>query len=70
MDLVKVTIRLHKGDKERLDAYFPHLGYNAVIRVIVRKALKALDARYMADTFTDIEGGVEIDVQRLSEDMI
>lgn len=64
-NLQKVSIRLFRGDKDRLDAYFPQLGYNAAIRLIVRKALRALDEKYMGDTFSVQVGGAEIDIASL-----
>lgn len=41
----KVTIRLFEGDRERLEQYFPHIGYNAAIRQLVSKALRLLDEK-------------------------
>ena len=40
----KVTIRLFVGDKDRVQAYYPTAGHNEVIRKLVRKHLKMLDA--------------------------
>lgn len=35
LDLEKVTIRLHRGDKDEIQRIHPELGHNAVIREIV-----------------------------------
>ena len=43
-DLVKKTIRLYSGDAERLEEYYPKSGYNRVIRTLVRRHLRTLDA--------------------------
>lgn len=52
-DLEKITIRLHNGDKARLDEYHPQLGHNKVIRSLVRKYLKNLDAKLEERRETD-----------------
>lgn len=40
-----VTIRLNQGDAQRLTDFYPNLGYNRVIRVLVAKHLEVLDQR-------------------------
>lgn len=42
--LEKVTVRLHQGDKEALDSWYPHSGHNKVIRHLVASHLKQLEA--------------------------
>lgn len=44
-NLIKKTIRLYAGDTEELDGFYPTLGYNAVIRELVRRHLKRLRER-------------------------
>ena len=44
-NLEKVTIRLFAGDAERLQAYFPTVGYNRAIRTHIHRLLKHLDER-------------------------
>jgi len=44
-DFVKVTIRLRRGDKERLAEYYPRKGYNGAIRELVALTLRKLDER-------------------------
>ena len=44
-DLEKITIRLHSGDKEELEEYYPQLGHNKVIRSLVRSHIKQLRAK-------------------------
>ncbi len=39
-------MRLFSGDTERLQAYYPKLGYNRVIRTLVAEHLKRLDAKF------------------------
>lgn len=41
-----VTIRLFDGDKKRLEEYYPSVGYNRVIRTLVRKHIKSLDEKF------------------------
>lgn len=48
-DTEKRTIRLYVGDSDRLSAYYPQLGYNAVIRALVSEHLKTLDAKLEAN---------------------
>jgi len=45
MMMIKVSLRLYAGDKERLQAFYPRLGYNAAVRELVRRHVKALEAR-------------------------
>jgi len=45
-ETVKVSLRLFSGDTERLQAYYPKLGYNRVIRTLVAEHLKRLDAKF------------------------
>lgn len=42
-NLKKVTIRLHDGDTEILEKFYPSVGYNAAIRKLVRKHCRALE---------------------------
>lgn len=44
-DFEKVTIRLYKGDADRLATYFPQLGYNRAIRDYIHKLLRSLDEK-------------------------
>lgn len=41
-ELEKVTIRLFNGDKDDIMAFYPKLGYNKAIRILVRKHVRAL----------------------------
>lgn len=41
--LEKVTIRLHEGDKEILQDFYPKIGYNKAIRHIIHKHCKTLE---------------------------
>ena len=43
-NLEKVTIRLHKGDKDEIDDFYPRLGHNKIIRKLVSDHLKKLRA--------------------------
>jgi hypothetical protein len=45
-DLEKVTIRLHEGDKDILEKYYPRSGYNPVIRQLVRRHIKQLEEKF------------------------
>lgn len=39
------TIRFFKGELDRLKAYYPHSGYNPIVRKMVRQHLRILDKR-------------------------
>lgn len=43
---VKVTIRIHPGDKERAERFFPHAGYNKAFREIIHKQLDAIEEAF------------------------
>ncbi len=43
--MIKVSLRLYAGDKEKLQSFYPRLGYNAAIRELVRRHTRALDAK-------------------------
>lgn len=40
LDLEKVTIRVHAGDIAEINALYPELGYNAVIRELVHAHIR------------------------------
>ena len=42
---IKVSLRLFTGDREKLLEFYPNLGYNAAIRQLVRRHIRALEAR-------------------------
>lgn len=44
-DYEKVTIRINKGDKEKLSSYYPRLGYNKVIRKLIESFIRSMDER-------------------------
>lgn len=52
-DFDVVTIRLYKGDKDTLGAYFPKQGYNRVIRALVRKFILQVEATSPTKDSTD-----------------
>jgi hypothetical protein len=45
-DLEKVTIRLRRGDADKLKQFYPKLGYNEAIRRIVGYHVKQLEERF------------------------
>ncbi len=49
MMMIKVSLRLYAGDKERLQTFYPRLGYNAAVRELVRRHIKALEAKLEAE---------------------
>lgn len=61
-DLEKVTVRLFRGDKDEIDAMFPNLGHNRVIRQLVRNLLKGIKERAQK-TQGNLE--IQIDVDQL-----
>jgi hypothetical protein len=44
-DLEKVTIRLNRGHAQKLDDFFPSVGYNKVIRTLVANFLKGVEEK-------------------------
>ena len=42
---ITILIRLHDGDKERLQKLYPSSPYNAVIRNIVKSHLDSIEAK-------------------------
>lgn len=44
-DLEKVTIRLFRGDAEKLSQIYPNVGYNEAIRKIVRNHIRTIEER-------------------------
>lgn len=68
LDLERVTIRIHSGDREKLAAYYPRLGYNHAIRKLVRVHLKALDEAAMGHGATPSPSDVHIgDFEEIKE---
>lgn len=43
----KVTLRLFRGDKEKLTAMFPGIGYNKAVRHIVHNFIKGVEEKAM-----------------------
>lgn len=41
----KYTVRFFEGDPERLEQFYPDAGYNAIIRLLVRKHLILLEEK-------------------------
>jgi len=50
----KLSIRLYEGDKERLAAYYPELGYTKAIRELVHRTLRRMDERLNQEALTEI----------------
>jgi len=62
-----VTIRLRKGDRDRLRTYFHPMDYNKVIRGWVSKLVDNIEARGRA--IAQFEGvDVEINTEELDDD--
>jgi hypothetical protein len=59
-----VTIRLRKGDRDRMATYFHPIGYNQVIRTLVSKVVDNVAAR--ADTAQAVED-IEVNLEELGE---
>ena len=41
-EFIKVTLRLHRGDTDIIQQFYPHAGYNKVIRQLVHKFARQL----------------------------
>ena len=44
-DLEKVTVRIHRGDREILKQFYPSMGYNEAMRILIHNHCKALQER-------------------------
>ena len=40
-----VTMRLFEGDKKKLDEFYPDVGYNQIVRTLVRRHIKRLEEK-------------------------
>ena len=54
-EIEKVTLRLFEGDKERLGEYYTDVGYQKVIRNLVRQHLEMLDRQAGIDRRSQVE---------------
>jgi len=43
--LEKITLRVFKGDIDRMSKYYPKVGYNRAIRTLISEHLKVLDEK-------------------------
>lgn len=48
METEKVTVRLYKGDRDKLLMYFPSIGYNRALREIVRSFIRGVEEKAQA----------------------
>lgn len=64
VDLEKVTLRLFRGDKDRLQEKYPTLGYNSAARQIIKNHLRVLDekASQLKEKEKDLGSSINIDV--------
>lgn len=65
-DLEKVTIRLHAGDKDKLNDYYPHVGYNVVIRELVRNFIRKIEEKTSRQSE---EHNININMEELDDDI-
>lgn len=54
-DYEKITLRIHQGDRERIQSYYPDFGYQLVIRQLVRQHLEMLDQQAGVDRRSEVE---------------
>lgn len=62
-DLEKVTIRLRRGDAEKLKQFYPSLGYNEAIRRIVGHHVKTLEEKLNRRISTQDSEAYDISVE-------
>ena len=59
-DFEKVTIRLTRGAKDRINELYPNIGYNKVIRTLVDNFVKQIEEKINQDSTCD---DVNIDME-------
>ena len=69
-DLEKVTIRLYTGDKEKINALFPTIGHNKMIRKLIRRTLKHIEEKINREEGMRMNKSLDIniDIKELDED--
>lgn len=63
-DLEKVTLRLTTGAKEKINAFFPTVGYNIVIRKLTDNFIKKIEER-TSQSQEPVDLDVDLDVEGL-----
>lgn len=62
-DLEKVTIRLRRGDADKLKQFYPSLGYNEAIRRIVGHHVKQLEEKFNRQLSTHDSEAYDISIE-------
>jgi hypothetical protein len=58
----KITIRLFRGDKDKLSNLFPEVGYNKAIRFLVRNFIKSIEEKAQSRLGQNKTPDIEIDL--------
>ena len=66
-DLEKVTLRLTRGAKEKINGFFPTVGYNIVIRKITDNFIKKIEER-ASQNLEPVDITVDLTVEDLADD--
>lgn len=67
--LDKVTIRIFEGDKEKLMALFPGIGYNRPLRLLIRNFIKGVEEKAQRKLQRRVDGpSITIDVEQVMMD--
>lgn len=64
VDLEKVTLRLFRGDKDRLQELYPTLGYNSAARQIIKNHIRILEekASQLKEKEEDLGSSININI--------
>lgn len=62
-DLEKITIRVRRGDAEKLKQFYPSLGYNEAIRRIVGHHVKQLEEKFNRQLSTRDSEAYDISIE-------
>lgn len=65
-DLEKVTVRLNRGDKNKIETFFPEVGYNRIVRALVSDFIKKVEEK--AQRTIGKIATPEIDISSLTPD--
>ena len=60
-DLVKVTLRLNESDIEALRTFYPSVGYNKIVRKLVRDHVQAVTDRVIPQMEIQLDGPDEVE---------
>lgn len=60
----KVTLRLFRGDKDKISQMFPEIGYNKAIRHIVHNFIRGIEERVNKTAAPSVKDVSDIDINK------